>query len=153
FLTFLRGTFRRYVQAIDRGQYVSVRWYDNWVRMLRGFAPDTCSMQGHCVCGFTVESDLSAYPCDFYALDEWKLGSLETESFARLVKSETARRFIQDSLPVPDACRACEWYALCRNGCRRERAQGLHRFCQAYQMFFPEAMPDLQRIARMTKIT
>lgn len=153
FLTFLRGTFRRYVQAIDRGQYVSVRWYDNWVRMLRGFAPDTCSMQGHCVCGFTVESDLSAYPCDFYALDEWKLGSLKTESFARLVKSEIARRFIQDSLPVPDACRACEWYALCRNGCRRERAQGLHRFCQAYQMFFPEAMPDLQRIARMTKIT
>ena len=153
FLAFLRGTFRRYVMAIDRGQYVSVRWYDTWVRMLRGYAPDTCAMQGRCVCGFTVESDMSVYPCDFYALDEWKLGSLKTESFVRLEKSETAGRFIGASLPVQEECRACEWYALCRNGCRRERVRGMHRFCKAYQAFFPEAIGDLKRIASMRSIT
>ncbi len=153
FLHFLRGTFRRYVQAIDRGQYVSVRWYDNWVRMLLGHAPDTCAMQGRCVCGFTVESDMSVYPCDFYALDEWKLGNLTTDSFARLNKSQAADAFIAESLPVPDLCRACEWYPLCRNGCRRERVNGLHRFCKAYKAFFPEAIGDLKRIAKMPKIT
>lgn len=153
FLTFLRGTFRRYVQAIDRGGYVSVRWYDNWVRMIRGYAPDTCAMQGRCVCGFTVESDMSVYPCDFYALDEWKLGTLTTESLVRLQKSETADRFIKASLPVPDPCRACQWHSLCRNGCRRERVNGVHRFCEAYKAFFPEAIRDLERIAQMPRIT
>ena len=145
---FLNETFALYAQAIAQGRYVSVRTFDNWIGMLRGYPPDTCAMRGRCVCGFTIESDGSTYPCDFYALDAWHLGNIREVSLVRMMKSEAAKRFIDASLPIPDACTACAFYPLCRNGCRRERIDGLNRFCGAYQDFFGKNVEELQRLAR-----
>ena len=60
--------------------------------------------------------------------------------------------FIQWSTQVAEACRSCKWYALCRNGCRRNRepvtadSTGRNYFCSAYQHFFEYALPRLQEI-------
>ena len=103
------------------------------------------------VCGqyFLVEADGSVYPCDFYVLDQWRLGNVLETPFNRLAASPIARSFREESLVLPEECRACEWYRLCRNGCKRERdpQTGRNRWCACYRAFFEYAAPRMQRIA------
>lgn len=58
------------------------------------------------------------YPCDFYVLDDLRMGTVGQESFAQMEQSEAACRFREASRRVPQACRECGAYMLCRNGCR-----------------------------------
>ena len=46
--------------------------------------PSTCDVAGHCSPQFVVEGDGSVYPCDFYCLDEKRLGNLNDLSFAQM---------------------------------------------------------------------
>lgn len=111
-------------------------------------------MRGRCETYYLIESDGDVYPCDFYALDEWKIGNVAQDSFVRLEKSPVLRAFQEASYFVDPACRACRFYGLCRGGCRREREPfvqgrpGLNRLCEAYKAFFEGALPRLERIAR-----
>jgi len=139
---FLKTLFDFWYRDLMAGQGFSVRYFDNIVDMLMGYPPEQCSMNGLCSIQCVVESDGGVYPCDFYVLDQWKLGNIHADSFKTMISSDTAKRFIAQSLPVPDACTACRWHKLCHCGCRRDREPILqegpsaNRFCQAYQAFF-----------------
>ncbi|MCQ2429690.1 MAG: anaerobic sulfatase maturase [Clostridia bacterium] len=151
---FLRQTFDLWYRDLMRGQYVSVRNFDNYVRILQGFPPESCAMTGCCtVCG-TVESDGSVYPCDFYASDEWRLGDLRESSLAELLTSEKAKAFVSSSRYVSEECAACRYLRLCRGGCRREREPfenghpALNRHCAAFREFFDHDIDRLLAVAR-----
>ena len=153
---FLIETFDLYEKAWNSGEPVSIRQFDNWMGMLLGHPPETCSMSGVCGEYFLAESDGDIYPCDFYAIDEWHMGNIKESSFFRLEKSEKRKAFREESLPVPKRCKACEWYFLCRNGCRRDRvlnANGelITDLCSAYQLFFNERADRMQNLARSIK--
>lgn len=144
---FLVRAFDFYERSIRSGRFISIRNFDDYLRMIKGGAPANCAMVGHCSLNFLIESNGDVYPCDFYALDEWKLGSINESNFLRLEKSETARRFIEESLSVPTKCRSCRYGALCRNGCRRERDQdGINRWCESIHYFMD------RRYARLVKL-
>jgi len=146
---FLQAAFERYDRAFRRGERLSIRNFDNLVTMLMGYPPENCAMRGACSVNFLVESNGDVYPCDFYALDEWKLGNLKEKSLRQLARSEIGVRFVEASFPIPDACRTCAMYPLCRNGCRRERgADGRYRFCDATRGFLEKNLPRLQAMAR-----
>jgi uncharacterized protein len=150
---FLLRLFDLWYADITRGQPVSIRLFDNWVRMLSGERPEQCGLTGVCTCQLVIESDGGVYPCDFYVTDEWRLGSVLTDRLEDLVQSDKARLFVGQSQPVPADCRDCHWYPLCRNGCRRDRetdgmTAGLNRFCTAYKTFFEQAYPRLDNLAR-----
>ena len=112
-------------------------------------------MTGQCAVQFVVEGDGGVYPCDFYVLDEWRMGTVGESSFAEMQRGEVAARFIQASLRVPDKCRRCRWYGLCRNGCRRNRMTLLdgeidrNCYCEAYQRFFSQREKQLMQAARL----
>lgn len=63
-----------------RGKYVSIRHIDNWVRIIMWERPETCNMNECCSIQFVVDGDGGIYPCDFYAFDERKLGTVGEES-------------------------------------------------------------------------
>ena len=146
---FLCKTFDRYEAAWRRDEPVSVRNFDNWISILMGQTPENCAMVGHCGTSLMMESDGSLYPCDFYGTDAWYLGNITQSSYLKILQSPRLRQFIEESRPVPAACRGCAWYSLCRNGCRRERdsASQINRWCGAYQRFFAYAFPRMQRMA------
>ncbi len=149
---FLIRLFDLWYADLRRGEYVSVRHLDNWLSILLGERPESCGMTGRCSVQFVVEGDGGVYPCDFYVLDQWRLGTVGQDSFARMLDSETARRFVSESLQVPEACRACEYYPLCRNGCRRDRLTsgelaGRNAYCEAYRRFFEARYPALRQAA------
>ncbi len=137
---FLIKVFRLYVHDYMRGQYVSVRQFDNWVHMFLGQNVEQCGMSGRCAPQFVAESNGNIYPCDFYCTDEYLLGNILETDFQTMSASKKAVDFIEESLPVPNRCRACDFYPLCRaGGCKRTRQSG--EYCDAYKQFFSACLP------------
>ena len=145
---FLNRVFDLWYADLCRGDYVSVRHIDNWVRILLGEPPENCAMGGVCGRYFVIEADGGVYPCDFYCRPADRLGSVFDG--APFAPGEKHRAFIEASYRIHGHCRACGVYPLCRGGCMRDRtADGTkNRRCAAYRSFFGAALPRLQDAAR-----
>lgn len=150
---FLCELFPLYEEALRKKAPVSIRIFDNWLGMLLGHSPESCAMCGRCANYYLCEADGSIYPCDFYVLDEWRMGNIEKDSFFKLEKSPVAAEFLQQSLDVHENCRDCPFYSLCRGGCRREREPrineklSLNRLCGDYKMFFEKYALSMQKLS------
>ena len=137
---FLIRIFNLYVKDFTRGNYMSIRQFDNWVRMYLGERAEQCGLMGHCTHQFVCEGNGNIYPCDFYCTDEWLLGNINESSLKVLAQSKTAYEFIKESIPVPEKCKACKFYPLCRaGGCKRNRESG--DYCESYKKFFASCLP------------
>ena len=151
---FLTAVFCEYYKDYFARRYISVRAFDNFIGILLGRPPEDCSMGGCCTAYFTVEADGSVYPCDFYVLDEWRMGNLCGQSLEEMRRGAVMARFLSTSAHTSEECRSCRWYALCRGGCRRERepfSEGepaLFRYCAAYRSFFEKCFPKMLEIAK-----
>ena len=82
--TFLKTLFDLWFRELELGRYWSIRYFDNLVWMLKGNAPEQCSMRGSCGLQYLVEADGSVYPCDFYGLDAYRLGNIREDSWEEL---------------------------------------------------------------------
>jgi len=154
---FLKTTFDLWYDDLKNNDYTSIRMFDNYVSMAAGYPPESCGMSGVCTCYFVIESDGGVYPCDFYVLDEWLLGNIKNNGFNELLLTETAKRFVEKSKHVDEKCRACNWYSLCRGGCRRTREPfeddkpNLNYYCSTYYEFFEYAGERLYDISKRMK--
>jgi uncharacterized protein len=151
---FLKHFFDKWCTDFMGGREVSVRYFDNLVRMASGMSHEMCSLRGSCQCQFVFEADGSVYPCDFYVTDEWKLGNIQESELVELYESDNCRRFIKSSLSAASTCLKCRWQFLCRGGCRRDRENTrtgeLERnyFCESFSAFLPYAYPRLIDVAK-----
>jgi len=151
---FLIRTYDLYEQAYYAGHPVSIRTFDNWISMLLGYPPESCAMSGRCGNYFLIEADGSVYPCDFYVLDQWKLGNIRDASFFKLDKSPLAKSFREASYPLPDTCYACPYLRLCRGGCKRDREPiftekpSCNRLCEGHKLFFSARLERLNALAQ-----
>lgn len=158
---FLVNTFNLYYGDFINGSYVSIRNFDNYINILLGYPPENCAMNGYCTCNCVIEGDGSVFPCDFYSLDEWKLGNINTCSFEEMISSAKANEFVDSSKYISEKCRKCGYYSLCRGGCRREREPfveghpGENRLCDSFISFFDQCLPKMrdmaQKLSRQTR--
>lgn len=152
---FLIRIFDLWFADLRQGEYISIRHLDNWMSILLGECPEACNMMGRCSVQFVVEGDGGVYPCDFYVLDQWRMGTVGETTFAEMQESEAARKFVEASFRVPEKCRVCHLYGICRNGCRRDRVvleNGLvdrNFYCEAYQAFFSARGRQLEQAVQM----
>lgn len=151
---FLKITFDEYYNDYQRGHYISVRSFDNYISILMGGRAESCGMSGVCSAYHLIEANGDVYPCDFYVLDRYRMGNVMTHSFRELTDSPIAKAFVAESYHVMDQCKKCRWYPLCHGGCKRNREPfvdgkpGLNRFCEAYKGFFEYAYPKMESMAR-----
>lgn len=152
---FLMTCFDLYEQALYQGKYVSVRNFDNYISRLLGYTPEMCGMNGTCSRNYLVEADGSVYPCDFYVLDQWSMGNVNTDNFLRLSKSLIGKQFVEESKHMHKSCFQCQWFFLCRGGCKRDceiaggNGRGLNRFCEGFQTFFEHKADRMLKLAKM----
>lgn len=152
---FLVSTWDLWFADLKLGKYLSIRHIDNWLSILMGRQPEACSMMGRCSTQFVVEGDGSVYPCDFFVTDAWRLGNIQEESLEALWQSAPSQQFMESSLQIKETCKTCQWYGLCRCGCRRDRFvqtnDGLQEnyYCAAYQHFFEKRFHEMQQAVRM----
>lgn len=152
--TFLNSVFDAWYLDMKDGNYVYNRYFENLMSIIAGRIPESCSMRGTCGRQWVIEADGSTYPCDFYALDEWLLGNVNTNSFQDMEQRRNELGFVKWSEQLHEECKTCKWFDLCRNGCRRNREPvsadntGKNYFCSAYYHFFEYAYPRLAEICR-----
>ena len=96
------------------------------------------------------------YPCDFFCLDAYKLGTVQNDTLQSLLTGKKMQTFITDGWQIPAECRQCRWIRLCRGGCKRDRnatdtAQRSY-YCKALQKFFAYAEPRLCEMVRAVQM-
>lgn len=151
---FLKNLFDLWYSDRAKGKFVYNRYFENLAAVLSGHLSENCGMNGRCERQLVVEADGSVYPCDFYALDQWKLGNLTENTFEELEKERMRLQFVEISTHVDEKCKSCKWGFLCKGGCRRDREPmvdgrlTLNYFCSAYYEFFEYAVPRLTTLIR-----
>lgn len=154
YLSFLNDVFALYYRDWERGDYVSVRYFDNLVTMMMGMRPESCGLLGFCPDNYVVEADGSVFPCDFYVLDGYLLGNMNSDSLEDIDRKREEIGFREKSLRIEPECSECPVFMLCRGGCRRDREDfstgtlRLSYLCPAYRSFLASARPYLEVMAR-----
>lgn len=151
---FMIRLFELWADDVMTGRGVSIRYFDNLLQTAAGYPSEMCGMQGRCPGQFVIESDGSIYPCDFYCVDNWRVGNIADMMFSEAFASPVMQKFIATSIYNDEACRKCCYFPLCRGGCRRDRdarsngeAQG-NLYCDALKNFFAVATPRLPALLR-----
>ncbi len=146
---FLIDLFELWYADLQQGKQPFIRQFENYIAILLGRMPESCDMRGICGMQYVVEADGAVYPCDFYVMDDYRLGDLHTNTMEEIDEQRKAIRFIEASFQKEDGCDQCRYINLCRGGCRRSReSESRHQyFCNAYQIFFDKCLPELSAIA------
>ncbi len=148
---FLCRLFDLWYRDWQNGDYHSIRLFDDYVHILLGDGPGTCATCGKCGSYLIIEADGSAYPCDFYALDPWRIGSLQDMTVGQMARSEKAAEFLASGTRKPEECSGCPYRSICGGGCRSDwycDGTGLHNyFCPAFRALLKYALPRLRQIA------
>ena len=149
---FLCALFDLWYRDWETGGYHSVRLFEDYIHILLWDGSSTCATCGQCGSYFVVEADGSVYPCDFFALDQWRMGKLRQDSFSELAEGEVWRRFLAWGQEKPAPCGACPWMQLCRGGCKNDWLEGpdgpRNYYCEAFQMLFAHGAERMIHIAR-----
>lgn len=120
---FYNKLFELWSKDFDNGKYRSVKLFDDLIHLLANGSQNACGMLGFCMPQLVLESDGSAYPCDFYALDEYRLGNLAEESFDFVYKRALESSFRGDYQDKLMLCNNCNYKAICNGGCKRMRKE------------------------------
>lgn len=151
---FLMDLFDLWYDDLMKGDQPYIRQFENYIGILAGYHPEACDQCGVCNYQYVVEADGEVYPCDFYVLDEYKLGNLKDCTIEQIDEKRKETGFVEYSLTDHLHCRKCRYYAICRGGCRRHRSltdeQGNHLnyFCKSYQMLFDHSLERMIGVAR-----
>ncbi|MBQ6333785.1 MAG: radical SAM protein [Erysipelotrichaceae bacterium] len=112
---------------------MNVNLFENIAGMLKGYPPYQCGMLGQCTSQYVIEANGDVYPCDFYCLDEHRLGNLKDLSFKQMAQSDKAKNFIQDSDCKKKPCENCKYISICNGGCKRQNVCYLKEDYCGYQ--------------------
>lgn len=150
FASFYIQLFSCWYQDFQRGDYRSIKLFDDIVNYLTDGFPTACGMGGKCQPQLIIEADGSAYPCDFYCLDEFRLGDF---------KELTLKKMFQLSLDSPSKksatgalCQGCSFWKFCGGGCKRMRREVCYTDAEkkcGMQTFLQYCMKDFTDIAKL----
>lgn len=146
---FYQYIFSQWAEQFQRGNYRSIKLFDDLVNLLAFGLPTSCGIDGHCQPQLIVESNGNVYPCDFYCLDEYLLGNMLTDDLHTLLKRSRASssKNAENSLTL---CCTCPYAHFCGGGCKRMRScvcgDEQTNFC-GQKTLLDEIMPTLTKIA------
>ncbi len=150
FASFYKTLFEYWYGNFRLGKYRSIKLFDDIVNLLAYGLPTACGIHGKCQCQMVVESDGSAYPCDFYCMDAYRLGSLTENSVTELHDSERAKAFLTRPRQRAKICGDCPYALFCGGGCHRMQREVYcapeDTFC-GYRDFLDRTMERFRRIA------
>lgn len=151
FASFYHLIFKLWKQALDQGNYISIKLFDDIIYFLRTGQAVACGMLGKCQSQYVIEADGSTYPCDFYVLDNYKMGNLTEVTISEMRVSAELMTFLHDD-PRDHAefCNKCPFLQMCFGGCKRMKncmyVNEAQTFC-GYQSFLNKNFNHLQQLA------
>lgn len=147
---FYAQLFSLWRQAAQKGNYVSVKLFDDIVNLFVRREVTACGLQGQCQLQNIVEADGSVYPCDFYVLDRYRGGNLAQEPLSEIQPRLEQTGFLTSRQTLPAACGACRYKQACQGGCKRlatAMCVGETGFC-GYRQLLDDIGEELCRVGR-----
>ncbi len=151
---FLTELFTLWYRDWKRNRQPFIRQFENYVGLAAGYMAESCDQRGTCGIQYVVETDGSVYPCDFYMLDDYRLGNFNEDKLDGIDLRRQEIGFLERSQKLTKDCSVCPYFQLCRGGCQRNRdlnpASGLYEnyFCEGYRIFFAQCQDKILEIAR-----
>ncbi len=151
FASFYIQIFRLWYDAYKHGKYISIKLFEDIVNFMVLGIPTSCGMNGICQPQFVVEADASVYPCDFYCLDQYRLGNLKEQTVSQLLGNEQVQKFLNRSHNQPELCKACRYSSFCGGNCKRMQKEiccfKADSYC-GYRDFLDNCGEEFNKIAR-----
>jgi uncharacterized protein len=154
---FLCAVFDRWLDDFKDGEPTTfIRYFDSLFYRYVDREPPECDLLPECGNYLVVEHNGDVFACDFFVEERWKLGNVMHGKLVHMLNSARQTEFGRMKGGLPDACRSCEWIALCRGGCTKDRLRdprdrGLNHFCEGYKIFFARADGRLRKLAEAWK--
>lgn len=131
---------------------VSIRLFDALLERELTGKSGLCVLDGNCGEYLVVEHNGDVYPCDFFVAQEWRLGNVHERELSAFRQSDRWKKFIALREASAAACEGCEWWALCRGGCPKDRVlaggpSARTYLCEGQKHFFAHAMPEIRSLA------
>lgn len=119
---FYKTIYEFWKEELINGNYISIKLIDDIINLLVAGNITACGMDGRCRVSYVVETDGSVYPCDFYALDEFKIGNIFEQPLVEM-DEEKIRIFLEykNTYREISLCSDCKFYEICMGGCKRLR--------------------------------
>lgn len=133
-------------KEVRKGRGISVSLFENLAGVLLGKGTYQCGLTGRCTVQYIVEANGDLFPCDFYCLDEYRMGNIRDASFRELYRSEGAVRFLSGSSCEKTPCADCPYRSFCHGGCRRQNVCWLTEQECAYREVLDHVLPRLRRL-------
>jgi uncharacterized protein len=135
YASFFCRVYDLWMKEAETGKIRHISLFDDILNLFQGKMPSQCGRLGYCQAQFVVEADGSVYPCDFYALDEWKCGSFARQTLPDIAENPLRRQFENRVKNTNALCQKCRWRQKCGGGCARMRKSFLDTsFCGHRQL-------------------
>ena len=119
FSNFYKVFFDCWNKEYCKGHYISIYLFDNIIPMYRNISPQQCGMLGKCQMQFVVEGNGNVYPCDFYVLDEYCSGNIETDQIKDIITNSVVQKFLNEPRKCCSKCGECRFKKMCYGNCKR----------------------------------
>ncbi|GHV94633.1 radical SAM/SPASM domain-containing protein [Spirochaetia bacterium] len=136
-----------WTREMEKGNYISIKFFDDVVHYFCRGIPTACGINGQCHNQYVVEADGSVYPCDFYAFDRYKTGNLTESTLREIFDAEQTQNFLNEKLELPKICEKCDFNTACRGGCKRMRNVmyiGANEVVCGYRSFLEKCLGPLE---------
>ena len=147
FAGFYHQLLQLWLQELAEGHYVSIKFFDDLLNLLVKQQVTACGILGNCQVQYVIEADGSVYPCDFYVLDDYRMGYIQEQTLRQLFEQDIAKTFVCQRLEMPKKCLSCPFQKMCRGGCKRMKdaiyVDG--DYC-GYQQLLQEFVTQINRI-------
>lgn len=147
-----------YMQILDywfielaKGNYISIKLFDDIFNLLVRNEMTACGILGNCQVQYVIEADGSVYPCDFYVLDEYRMGYIQDQTLRELFEQDIPKQFLCSRTSLPEKCNTCPFRSMCRGGCKRMKDAMYvdeNGFC-GYQSLLQEFVPKIDEILEL----
>ena len=119
FKAFYEGIFPLWERSAMEGRYISIKLFEDLVNLYLGHRATACGILGKCSVQFAVEANGDVFPCDFYVLDEYRMGSLLEEPLSELLPKGEAFLRAGRGYEEEEPCLSCRYRPSCNGGCKR----------------------------------
>ena len=154
--TFLCAVFDRWYA--NDARRISVRLFDTIIAKLVTGKNICCTAGLDCRQYFVVEHNGDVYPCDFHVLPDWKLGNVQTHTWAEMAESKTFEAFGRRKFETHETCRACPFFRFCAGDCPKNRvghtsgsAKKLSHLCEGWKRFYEHTLPRFEKLAAVVR--
>lgn len=149
FYKFYDELFPLWFEKMKQGEYTSFNYFDNLITLFGGRMPHQCGSLGYCAMQFVIEANGNVYPCDFYCLDEYCVGSFTEDSIDDLISSDALKKFLKEEKRMSPLCDRCRFRNICNGQCKRMNKAYFEQDYCALEKFMSKYEKELSYLARL----